>query len=294
MNINAKKFIPRMPYTQYDMVIYHGHCPDGVAGAWCYWRINKNAEFIAATYGSAAPDIYNKKVLFIDFIYPVDIMEYIAEHAKYVRVLDHHKSSYYITNMKRISSVIDMNRSGAQLAWDEFNPGQPRPICIEYIADKDLYKYELDNSRAINKAMLSMGFLNDIESFNKVLNHRISEIIDIGNVLINDDIKTCEKIANMHTQCIYDKYRVCVVNCPLWMLSDVAVLLYDICDFVACPSYNFIHKSWNISFRSRDIDLLPIIKNISVNGGGHSHACGCRYVGNIDDIFTAKLFKSIQ
>jgi len=270
-----------------DIVIYHGYCPDGIAGAWCYWRINKDAFFYYASHGKTPPNVENKKVLFIDFVYPENIMKPIIESAEHVHVLDHHKTSLYINELKynNLTSVIDMNRSGAQLAWDEFNDG-PRPWPIDMIADKDLYLFKLENSHEVNRAMASMGFLNSIEDFDKVINLDISYVANVGKILIADDAISNKKIARAHVQCKYKDYNVYVVQCDLMKLSDVAELLFnDMCDIVVCPRFNLIHDCWNISLRSKKTNLLPIVKEIDNDGGGHPNACGCKFKGEINKLF---------
>jgi len=315
MNINAKVFVPsskehvqrtptNIPISYetipiYDIVIYHGRCPDGIAGAWCYWRINRNAVFHGASHGSNLSticiDIKGKRVLFIDFVYPKDIMRDVIKSAAVIRVLDHHKTSEYITQLAadtlNMSAVIDMNRSGAQIAWDEFNPTYMRPAAIDYVADKDLYTFKLQDSREINRAMEFMGYLDNIEAFDNAVNTE-DDLVHIGSILLRNDAINNKKIADRHISCMYKDYKVCVVQCLPRDLSSIAELLSNICDFVVCANFNLLHDQWGISFRSKNLNLLPIVKEISDGHcGGHPNACGCGYKGNLRDIFKPKLFK---
>lgn len=51
----------------------------------------------------------------------------------------------------------DLDRSGAAIAWDEFNIDIPMPEWIRYVEDRDLWRWGLPGSEAVNEALGSLG-----------------------------------------------------------------------------------------------------------------------------------------
>src|SRR5262245_46679499 len=90
------------------LVIYHGSCADGFASVWLankayfdknsvhsslenpsHWYIDTHA----ATYGDPPPNVTDRVVYILDFSYPKEQMEKIANYAQFVTVIDHHESA---------------------------------------------------------------------------------------------------------------------------------------------------------------------------------------------------------
>ena len=75
-------------------------------------------------------------------------------------VLDHHKTAE--EELRGLPyAKFDMNKSGAMLAWEHFFPNGKPPRLVEYVQDRDLWKYELPVSREIAAVLRSfpMDFL---------------------------------------------------------------------------------------------------------------------------------------
>lgn len=146
------------------VVFYHANCADGAAAAWAVFHglgAHVGAVYIACNYGDNEWQrhvIDGANVIFVDFSEPRDQIVAICERAKSVLVLDHHKTAKATLTAlmespdkpHNLSIVFDMDRSGAQIAWDHFNVGQPRPRLIDYVADRDLWQFKLEDSKAIS------------------------------------------------------------------------------------------------------------------------------------------------
>lgn len=112
------------------------------------------AECVPASYGDEPPDCSDRDVIIVDFSYPRDVLEYMAEQAKSLRVLDHHKTA--AADLDGFpGAIFDRDRSGAGLAWDELVGGK-RPEIVDFVEDRDLWRYSLPNSRAINAWISSL------------------------------------------------------------------------------------------------------------------------------------------
>jgi oligoribonuclease NrnB/cAMP/cGMP phosphodiesterase (DHH superfamily) len=148
---------------KFNICLYHDNCPDGIGAAYPFWRIHENDsnfQIIGAMYNESYPidKIKNKNVVIVDFSYKrTDLLE-MSKVCKSILILDHHKTAKdNLTGIdeecENISYIFDMNRSGAQISWDYCYPTMARPWFIDYIADRDLWKWELPFSKEINKAL---------------------------------------------------------------------------------------------------------------------------------------------
>lgn len=130
-------------------VLYHHNCPDGFGAAWAAWRhFLDRAEYVPMTYGRKLPLTLAPVVYLVDFCLPRPELERLAAAGHTVQVIDHHK-----TNAADAEgwphAVFDMERSGAMLTWRFFHPATPIPKLIEYVQDRDLWRFMLPASRAV-------------------------------------------------------------------------------------------------------------------------------------------------
>jgi len=73
------------------VVIYHGGaCFDGFCAAWVLKHAHPGAEFVAANYGDAPPDVSGANVIVADFSYKRDVLRGMCQQALHVTLLDHH------------------------------------------------------------------------------------------------------------------------------------------------------------------------------------------------------------
>ena len=147
------------------IVIYHANCADGFCAAWLIHRMNPSARFHAAHYGTRPPDsIDGAAVVIVDFSYPRTIMREIADRARSLVVLDHHATAEQelaglaeeIRGHCPCHIVFDRSVSGALLAHRWLHgPAVPPCDLVEYVQDRDLWRWALPFSRPINAAIRS-------------------------------------------------------------------------------------------------------------------------------------------
>ena len=176
-----------------DLCIYHANCMDGFTAAWVVARKFPGIELVPASYGDAPPDVLGKTVLIVDFSYPKPVLEAMARHARLVAVLDHHASAeqalwdfevkdiWFSDHQGTVCSRFpvrtgkpivhfDMSQSGARLAWQFCHPGHNSPAIVDYVEDRDLWRWVLPESREINAAI--GAYTQDLQQWdtlNKVL-----------------------------------------------------------------------------------------------------------------------------
>lgn len=150
------------------IVIYHDNCIDGFTAAWAAWRRFPDARFIPASYGQEPPyeRCGEEHVFIVDFSYPAEMLLNLSQVARSVVVIDHHKSAQeQLTSLPQLDAKaaytdierrglfvqFDMARSGAGMAWDFFHPGVDRPGLVNYVEDRDLWKFELEGTREVHE-----------------------------------------------------------------------------------------------------------------------------------------------
>src|SRR3954471_6157678 len=144
------------PMGETTLVLYHADCPDGFGAAFAAWCVlGDAASYIPVRHGEPPPPQVEggPEVLYLlDFAYPRATMEHLASLVVSVRVLDHHATA--AEDLAGLPYVtIDLDKSGAVLAWEHFHPGRPVPLLLRYVQDRDLWRWELEQSRELNAAL---------------------------------------------------------------------------------------------------------------------------------------------
>lgn len=284
-----------------DICIYHSPCADGFGAAWAVWRRFDGVQFIPGVYGEAPPDVTGKDVVIVDFSYKAPILHEMAAKAATLVILDHHKTAKedlallpppldgdynpsVMLNWQRecnapasIHALFDMERSGAQMAWDYFFPGHPRPKLIDYVGDRDLWRFKLHRSRDI--AALVFSYPYSFATWDELARQIESEdyfegLADQGAAIERKHHKDIgELLAQTKRSMIIGGQSVPVANLPYTMASDAAGTLAKDAPFAAC--YFDRHDARIFSLRSRGdggADVSAIAK--TYGGGGHKNAAG--------------------
>jgi oligoribonuclease NrnB/cAMP/cGMP phosphodiesterase (DHH superfamily) len=285
---------------------------------------NNSTYYHYGKFGEESPDVEGKDVIFVDFTYPLEQTRKLLDAAHMVLILDHHKTATQlevITDPK-LTLVIDQTRSGAQLAWDwmysftntvrrDFVPArcgsfslsevsevnkyidlvddqlckEVRPWFIDHIADRDLWNWELPESKDTTRRMFSMGVYDNINNFYSLLDVEEQQIAKEGAILNQDDERMYQKLVKRAVLCNLTTldgkhtWKVKALECDHSYTSEVGSRLVkdNSCDFAIIYRYNLPTKEWYISCRAskdNDIDLTQIIPLIDPNGGGHPKAAG--------------------
>ena len=131
------------------LIIYHAECVDGFTAAWAAWRaIGAKGQYLPAHHGAAAPAVQNRDVVMLDFAYSRATSIALASQAHSLLVLDHHK-----TALDELGDLpfarLDMQQSGAGLAWRHFHPFTEVPRLVRTVEDGDLWRHALIDTRAV-------------------------------------------------------------------------------------------------------------------------------------------------
>lgn len=271
--------------TSVNCVIYHADCTDGFGAAYGAWKLLGNrAEYHPCKHGTAPPNVRGKTVAILDFSFNNETTKAMIESASDLIILDHHKSA--MVELHDISNTqFDMTKSGAMLSWEFFHPGKECPKFIQYIQDRDLWKWELPYSKEFSAAFDMVPF--EFEEFEKFEDDSVfDDAVKRGSYILAYSKTVIKKVCDKAASRKMDGKSVMVVNSSHW-ISEIGAKLAPDCDFAMIWYYDHISKFIKVSLRSFHdaIDVCEIAKRY--DGGGHRKAAGFQLPGDfkVDDIF---------
>ena len=256
-----------------DLVIYHANCPDGFGAAWAAWKLlGDRAQYLPASYGDPIPNVTGKNVAILDFSYSRYDIKKMIEKANSLIVLDHHKTAQ--ENLAGIPEAqLDMSRSGAILSWQFFHGSEDPPIFLRYIEDRDLWRFELEDSKAVSAALTSLIDFT-FESFDAMNNpSQFEELVSDGYTILHYNNIVMKKICQSARKNLWRSYEVCVVNSSI-LQSEIGSQLAPTCDFVVIWYYDHKNMKYKVSLRTQknEVDVSKIAARFG--GGGHKKAAG--------------------
>ena len=141
--------------STHTTVIYHANCADGFGAAWAAWRAlgDEGVEYVRRAYGDPLPDgLDGQTVYVLDFSFARAALDELATRAARIILLDHHKTAAEALEGAPYAHV-DQTKSGAVLAWEHFHPTVEVPKLLQYVQDRDLWRWELYCSRDANEVI---------------------------------------------------------------------------------------------------------------------------------------------
>lgn len=270
------------------LCIYHGGCDDGFAAAWAVRHAlgNDGVEFYPGVYQEPPPDVTGRDVILVDFSYKRPVLMDMAAKANSILILDHHKTAaedlegFPVANPKDvmgpgITALFDMSRSGAGLAWDFFHTGVPRPLFIDYIEDRDLWRKQLPGGDEFTIVVRS--YPQDFALWDALVasieTGGIAPIIQEGQSIQRYYRRRIEDLKKEAYMARIGHHVVPVCNAPYFAASEVAGELAEGQPFAA-SFFQRADGQWQYSLRSREggIDVSEVAKVFG--GGGHKAAAG--------------------
>jgi len=253
----------------------------------------------------ASPD-ERFEVYLIDF-YERGFFELLARYGKKVDkvvIVDHHKTAADKMEKEparevfkgKLQRVVDLNHSAAVLSWKFFfGEKSSVPKLFEFVEDRDLWRWALENSEEVNayldaevfngedvpEILKKLWYLSDNAEFEK----RFSEIISKGKTLVKYRRALVREVikATLHEVEIGGE-RFPAVNSTIFV-SDIANELARMSDKGVGVVYSVIPKTeenalrWGnplpkvkLSIRSTNGRAIEIARRLG--GGGHDNAAG--------------------
>ena len=281
-------------------VYYHADCADGFTAAWAAATIQgqENCDLYPARYdASDRPDPYplpEQKVLILDFSYPRAVMERLIAEQPSVQLFDHHQTA--LQNLAGLPGcVLDTERSGAMITWQTLKyeyvsaPANQddAPDLIRYVQDRDLWRWRLPDSKAINAYIATMPYqLAEWNRLSVQLEDRTYRhfAIQCGSVLLRSQEQVVKAQAEQARMVdivglnpetgLLDFWTVPAANATVHRSETAALLLANHPDapFAAVYSDTADRRRWSLRSEIGRADVARIAE--TNGGGGHRNAAG--------------------
>ena len=261
-----------------NVIFYHKNCYDGHAAAWVASHALPNNISLPVAYGDPVPSVLaDSEIYILDFSFPKDVLIEMSTKVQKLVVLDHHKTAQ--ANLEGLDFCqFDMNRSGAGMTWDYFHPNQPRPDLINFVEDRDLWRFKLPKTKEIHAYISSFPMdFRTWDQLNTDIIYHYADCVYAGENILRYHAQKVIEMAEAASIQEVGGYRVPVVNCPYQFASDILHLLtnrYPDAAFAAgwSEQANGVRR-YSLRGRSTDdFDVSMVAKQFG--GGGHKKAAG--------------------
>lgn len=285
------------------MKVFYHNDNDGKAAAaiLCHYFLGKNMlitkeDFISVNYNAVIPsaDLIGKgeTVFIVDYSFTettVNNLYEISDKSKgNVYWYDHHKSSLevydkIIEDKICLDVIIDMDRSGAKIIYDEYGNKATDSIIkrlnYESIYMEKVIKLVDDYDRWIHKYPESMWFnigstLKNTDPFSSIWYENPDSIIENGKLIKEYSDKKNSILTKENGYIININNHDCIVLNTPEASSKVFADYFDTYNFAIRYVFNGTNYSYSIYSQLEDIDCSKIAKYFNPNGGGHKGAAG--------------------
>ena len=266
------------------LIIYHGRkCPDGFAAALAAWLFYAGrAEFLPLYHGDIQsvddlPALAGRAVYILDFSFPPGILRAIDEQAAKLVLLDHHKSAAEkLTGFACHCGVVhfDMDKSGARLAWEFFQPAAPVPALVRFVEDRDIWAWQYPQSpgflAALDMEPLDFARWAQIAAFNTV---EQDGFMARGAAMDEKFKKLATDMTDGAQPVLFNGQAGLMLNAPGVFHSLVGHLLSEQSGTFALMWHVGKSGGVKVGLRSQPgFDCIALAE--SMGGGGHAQACG--------------------
>lgn len=266
--------------TPETIVVYHKKCPDGFGAAFAAWlKFGDDALYVPADYGNSPPDVRGKDLYILDFSYPRDVMVALDKTARSITLLDHHDTAEKnLAGFQCQCGLVhfDQSKSGARLAWEHFFPGVEVPVLIQFIEDRDLWKFALPDTRSFLAYLDTLPF--EFSEWQTLLDSgtdKFAKAVEIGSVLHSRMVKLYHAIADDAVPLTFDGHKVLMVSTTYELTSEVGSLLAERTGTFAVVWR--LEKSGDVKISMRAVKPFNVkILAEHFGGGGHAQAASFR------------------
>jgi nanoRNase/pAp phosphatase (c-di-AMP/oligoRNAs hydrolase) len=259
------------------VIIYHGECPDGFGAAWAaHKKFGDKAEYIPVHHNHAEPEgLVNKEIYFLDFAYSAVQMKELIKRNKKVTAIDHHIAREDAIKLTE-DHLYSTDNSGAVLAWRYFHTGRPVPKMLEYIEDRDLWRFKIKESDPVCAFIDTYDF--DFSAWDKLAEEIEeekfrAEAVKRGMIMLEHENRLMDRMIAEGSRIVnFEGHEVYAINAPHFFASHIGSILYK-----KKPPFAIIwsedKERVNVSLRSDgSVDVNELASKYK--GGGHRGSAG--------------------
>lgn len=274
------------------ILIYHhddndGCCAAAVAGN--YYNKNEfDIKFVAINYGkeswSEEEIEVAEEVWLVDFT--SDKMdEFVKVCGPKLIWIDHHKTAIEkfpdLWNSSSIPGIRSLEKAACVLTWEFTHPGLiSPPAAVAYIGDKDLWKFEYDETRAFTAGFNLMVKTPDDAAWGVLLDSEyessVNNMISIGKLLLEAQKYKLQKAFDRGVDCTFHNWKARLVN-TTGNISELGEVIYKRPEYDIAIMWQAVEDMVVFSLRSDSgnpdsPDCAEIAQQYG--GGGHKNAAG--------------------
>lgn len=259
------------------IIFFHALCSDGMCAAWVASKRYKDADFRPMHYDSKVEfaELAGRLVLVLDMSFPRNVIERMHADAGEFSLLDHHASA-----ARKLSDLpyckFTTDRSGAGLTWETLFIG-PAQLLVQYVEDRDLWKFSLDRSREVAAAIqeLPIGMPGQplhFEAWDKAAQLDVDTLALAGGHHLQTANRLAAQIESQAQLSMLADVPCMVASSPV-LVSEVGHLLAK-----RLPPMGVVYSQradgvYSYSLRSvGDFDVSAVAAKFG--GGGHRNAAG--------------------
>lgn len=265
-------------------VVYHGGCVDGLFGLAVVRRALEQRGYevtaVAGAYNKPLPSMaWASLVVCVDFSPPRAELLALEGTGVGLLVLDHHDTAREALDGLDFA-IFDADESGATLAWRHYFPDEPMPALLAYVRDRDLWRWELPGSKAINymlqKLKRTEGALPGFERWDdRGYIHALRTAGDV-QMHVRD-----EAVVSAVARCHWRQVGVHRVPCTMMQLweSELGHELLNAHPEALMSANISVQPDGSVRFSVRANDRLHVgdLMRDLFGGGGHPNAAGAEF-----------------
>lgn len=271
-------------------VLYHAHCWDGFCAAWIARSVLEGeVEYVPVQYGQPPPEVEPGSRLYIlDFCYPREQLfrwwQPGPDAVEHMVVLDHHATSRdaiagfddeCMANGFGVPEIVfNMDKSGGRLAMEHFKPFLDCDAIVDYVEDRDLWRWALPESKEVNACLRSYPL--DFETWDRFGSMDRYDLRQFfapgGEAILRRERQLIDDHKRHAREVLMAGHHVLVVNATV-LFSEIAGELAEGRPFGACYFDRGDGKrQWSLRSGDGGVDVAAIAK--ARGGGGHRNAAG--------------------
>lgn len=255
---------------KFTHVLYHANCADGFGAAYAAWTVLGDAAvYLPVRHGQPPPELPDHAHLaIVDFSYPRELLLELKTRAASMLVLDHHKSAQ--DDLADLDfATFDLGKSGARMAWEYWHPGEALPVLLEYIEDRDLWRWQLPESREVSTALHCYPM--DFQVWRSL---DVEELKDEGRGILRYQDQQVARAVTRARMSEVGGYTVPTVNSCL-LASEIGDELCKQFPEAPFAAVYYVNKEGQQAWSLRSIGEFDVSAVAATfGGGGHRNAAG--------------------
>ena len=262
-----------MLYGENVVTVYREADLDSFLGAWSIWKQFPNGTYVSRLETLLPSQIQGKDLYVVGNNAPLQTLIELTNHCRSVTVFAFENSLALELQVlarpipRNFRVVFDELRSLVSLCWDYFFPDTQRPILLEYVEDKVLWRYTYPNTRAIFAALTTYPF--NFETWDDLLHYGDpQQLTHEGEYILRRVSRDIEQaILQSRRRVNIAGFNVPLVNVTPNIASDTCIQLAKGEPFAACYWDTMEGRVFDIVTATNEVD----VSQLAWHFGGHGN-----------------------